>query len=52
MSEQLKQDNRELADMLEDLDKDDRNVVKGLIIGLQLSRKATGPDSRPERSSA
>lgn len=49
MSEHLKQDNRELATMLEDLPKDERNVVKGLIIGLQLARKPTGPDGQPGR---
>lgn len=52
MNEHLKQDNRELAAMLEALPKDERLQVQGVITGLQLARKAAGTDGQPERPSA
>ena len=39
MSEQQKQDTRELATMLESLPKEDRLQIRGVIAGMQLARK-------------
>lgn len=45
MSEQEKKDSRDLAMMLKDLPKEDRLQVQGVIAGMRLARKISGPDS-------
>lgn len=49
MSEQEKQDSRDLALMLKELPKEDRLQVQGVIAGMQLARKMSGPGSKTER---
>lgn len=43
MSEQQKQDSRDLATMLESLPKEDRLQVQGVIAGMNLARKTSAP---------
>lgn len=52
MSEQQKQDSRNLATLLESLTKEDRLQVQGVIAGIKLARKisATGPVDNREVS--
>lgn len=50
MSEQQKQDSRDLATLLKDLPKEDRFRVQGVILGLKMARKDSGPDRKEEPS--
>lgn len=45
MSEQQKQDSRDLAALLKDLSKEERLQVQGVIAGMRLARKISAPDS-------
>lgn len=50
MSEQQKQDFRDLATLLKDLPKEDQLQVQvqGVIAGMKLARKVSGPDRKEE----
>lgn len=48
MSEQQKQDSRDLANLLKDLPKEDRLQVQGVIAGMKLARKVSAPDTGAE----
>jgi len=48
MSDQQKQDSRELATMLEALPKEDRLQVRGVITGMQLARRVAAVNNQRE----
>jgi hypothetical protein len=48
MSEQQKQDSRDLVNLLKDLPQEDRLQVQGVIAGMKLARNLSTPDSKGE----
>ena len=48
MSEQKKQDSRDLVNLLKDLPQEDRLQVQGVIAGMKLARNLSTPDSKGE----